>query len=136
MYDRRYPNLDSHNLYSCHRLFGLQQHGQSFMMNSALENLLYQSGLTAQGCWDELDDYAREGIERFAQLIVRECAAYMYDKYPNTRYEVNYMRKHMGDPEWNLFVPTWTEEQIRRFEEWASDSQLKIREPKQAEDDV
>jgi hypothetical protein len=43
-------------------------------MNERIENCLYQAGLTAQGCWDELDDYAREGIEKFAQLIVRECA--------------------------------------------------------------
>ena len=42
-------------------------------MNDQLENLLYQSGLTAQGCWDELDDYAKQGIEKFAELIVREC---------------------------------------------------------------
>lgn len=43
-------------------------------MKDKLEDLLYQSGLTAQGCWDELDDYARQGIEKFAELIVRECA--------------------------------------------------------------
>ena len=43
-------------------------------MNDRLEDLLYQSGLTAQGCWDELDDYARQGIEKFAELIVAECA--------------------------------------------------------------
>lgn len=43
-------------------------------MNERLENLLYESGLTAQGCWDELDDYAKQGIERFAELIIRECA--------------------------------------------------------------
>jgi hypothetical protein len=43
-------------------------------MNKNIENCLYQAGLTAQGCWDELDDYAREGIEKFAELIVRKCA--------------------------------------------------------------
>ena len=43
-------------------------------MNERIENCLYQAGLTAQGCWDELDDYAREGIEKFALLIVQECA--------------------------------------------------------------
>jgi len=43
-------------------------------MNKNIENCLYQAGLTAQGCWDELDDYAREGIEKFAELIVKECA--------------------------------------------------------------
>jgi hypothetical protein len=42
-------------------------------MNERIENCLYQAGLTAQGCWDELDDYAKQGIEKFAELIVREC---------------------------------------------------------------
>ena len=45
-------------------------------MNERIEHCLYQAGLTAQGCWDELDDYARQGIEKFAELIVRECAVY------------------------------------------------------------
>jgi hypothetical protein len=44
-------------------------------MNDKLEDLLYQSGLTAQGCWDELDDYAKQGIEKLAELIVKECAS-------------------------------------------------------------
>jgi hypothetical protein len=51
--------------------------------------------------------YGTEATEqeiKFAKLIVRECAAYMYEKYPNTRYEVNYMRKHMGDPDWNKSI--------------------------------
>jgi len=43
-------------------------------MNERIEHCLYQTGLTAQGCWDELDDYARQGIEKFAELIVQECA--------------------------------------------------------------
>jgi hypothetical protein len=43
-------------------------------VNDCIEDLLYQSGLTAQGCWDELDDYAKQSIEKFAELIVRECA--------------------------------------------------------------
>ena len=43
-------------------------------MNERIEHCLYQAGLTAQGCWDELDDYAKQGIEKFAELIVRECA--------------------------------------------------------------
>jgi hypothetical protein len=32
-------------------------------MNERIEHCLYQAGLTAQGCWDELDDYAKQGIE-------------------------------------------------------------------------
>jgi hypothetical protein len=43
-------------------------------MNERIEHCLYLSGLTAQGCWDELDVYARQGIEKFALLIVQECA--------------------------------------------------------------
>ena len=43
-------------------------------MNDKLEDLMYQAGLTAQGCWDEMDSYDHEAIEKFAELIVRECA--------------------------------------------------------------
>jgi len=35
---------------------------------------MYQAGLTAQGCWDKMDEYDRKAIEKFAELIVRECA--------------------------------------------------------------
>ena len=35
---------------------------------------MYESGLTAQGCWDEMDEYNRTAIMKFAELIVRECA--------------------------------------------------------------
>jgi len=53
-------------------------------MNKNIENCLYQAGLTAQGCWDELDDYAREGIEKFAELIVMECERVVCDKFDET----------------------------------------------------
>jgi hypothetical protein len=49
----------------------------------------------------EPDPIQRDFVEKFARLIVRECADFMYKNYPNSRYEVNYMRKHMGDPDWN-----------------------------------
>lgn len=42
-------------------------------MNTKFEELMYQSGLTAQGCWDEMDGYDHEAIEKFAELIVQEC---------------------------------------------------------------
>ena len=42
-------------------------------MDELIEHCLYESGLTADGCWDELDDYAKEAIERFARLLVQEC---------------------------------------------------------------
>ena len=40
-------------------------------MNELIEHCMYESGLTAQGCWDELDDYAKEAIERFAYTVLR-----------------------------------------------------------------
>ena len=43
-------------------------------MNQHFDNLMYQSGLTAQGCWDEMDDYAKQAIAKFAEMIVQECA--------------------------------------------------------------
>ena len=43
-------------------------------MNKRIDHCLYQAGLTAQGCWEDLDTYTQEAIEKFAQLIVRECA--------------------------------------------------------------
>jgi len=42
-------------------------------MNEQFEKLMYESGLTAQGCWDEMDSYMHDAIKQFAELIVREC---------------------------------------------------------------
>ena len=44
-------------------------------MNEQFENLMYQSGLTAQGCWDSMDAYDHQSIIKFAELIVKECAS-------------------------------------------------------------
>ena len=43
-------------------------------MNQKIQDLMYHSGLTAQGCWDEMDDYDKQAIEKFAELIVLKCA--------------------------------------------------------------
>jgi hypothetical protein len=53
-------------------------------MNLRIEHCLYQAGLTAQGCWDELGTYEQEAIEKFAQLIVRECAKIADTERPNS----------------------------------------------------
>jgi hypothetical protein len=67
-------------------------------MNERIEHCLYQSGLTAQGCWDELDDYAKQGIEKFAELIVRECISAVEDT--NDRHRRDYfaakIKQHFG----------------------------------------
>lgn len=43
-------------------------------MTNKFDELMYQSGLTAQGCWDHMDEYDRTAIMKFAKLIVKECA--------------------------------------------------------------
>jgi hypothetical protein len=77
-------------------------------MNERIEHCLYQAGLTAQGCWDELDDYAKEGIEKFAELIVKECVSVVenlspgYDDYRNQIEDafrgdcVSQIKQHLG----------------------------------------
>jgi len=37
------------------------------------EKQMYDSGLTAQGCWDEMDSYMHGAIEKFGELVVRRC---------------------------------------------------------------
>jgi hypothetical protein len=39
-----------------------------------IEELLYKSGLLADGCWNKFDDYDTEAIGAFARLIIIECA--------------------------------------------------------------
>ena len=41
-------------------------------MNELIEHCLYESGLTADGCWNELDDYAKEAILRFGKMLVQQ----------------------------------------------------------------
>jgi len=42
-------------------------------MNDRFESLMYHAGMTAQGCWDDMDSYQKKAVERFAELIVQEC---------------------------------------------------------------
>jgi ABC-type branched-subunit amino acid transport system substrate-binding protein len=50
-------------------------------MNERLEDLMYRAGLTAQGCWDNMDQYDREAIERFANLIISESINVVNRRY-------------------------------------------------------
>lgn len=70
-------------------------------MNERIEELSSQAWHYADS--NSVDGDGRHGHlyrDKFAELIVQECAKYMYENYPETRYKVNYMRKHMGDPDW------------------------------------
>jgi hypothetical protein len=50
-------------------------------MNTVMEDLMYRSGLTASGCWDQMDEYDRKAVEKFAELIVRECVSEIEKNY-------------------------------------------------------
>ena len=53
-------------------------------MNQKIQDLMYHSGLTAQGCWDEMDEYDKQAIEKFAELIVKA----VFDRIADERFEV------------------------------------------------
>lgn len=72
-------------------------------MNARIEDLLYRAGLTASGCWDQLGAYEQEAIEKFAELIVRDCVTKcdevqtMYGQYTFTARKCKEaIKKHFG----------------------------------------
>jgi len=68
-------------------------------MNEKIENCLYQSGLTAQGCWDDLDDYAKESIEKFGNLIIDEVVKALEEmpRYYKTEHDRQVERDTISD---------------------------------------
>lgn len=50
------------------------------------DDLLYESGLTASGCWEWLDDYAKDAIMKYGELIVKECMAMCQTSVGNADY--------------------------------------------------
>jgi len=69
-------------------------------MIERFEDLMYNAGMTAQGCWDEMDSYQREAVERFALLIVGECSRIADDWVNNEDNGKNYpsdkIKEHFG----------------------------------------
>lgn len=63
-------------------------------MNKRIEDLMYQAGLTAQGCWDEMDPYDRDAVLNLVESVVRECAqvADTAEPYQNS----DLILKHFG----------------------------------------
>ena len=71
-------------------------------MTDKFDDLMYQAGLTAQGCWDQMDDYDRTAILKFGELIIRECASFA-DKHNQQKLYEDYtlgvgkaIKKHFG----------------------------------------
>lgn len=72
-------------------------------MNNLIDDLMYRAGLTAQGCWDEMDDYDRRAVERFARLIVDECSNELlrWQKEPfqfDPEFAAKIIKQHFGIP--------------------------------------
>jgi hypothetical protein len=68
-------------------------------MNNGFDNLMYEAGLTAQGCWDEMDEYDHAAIVKFAELIVKECASLFPLTFTDEQYQRRIdktIRKHFG----------------------------------------
>lgn len=70
-------------------------------MNERLKQLML-----AHGVHKNISEECQHRLEFMYEATVRECAKYMYETYPHSRYEINYMRKHMGDPDWNKSLTT------------------------------
>jgi hypothetical protein len=72
-------------------------------MNERIKELLEQAGMVKI-----LEEHASEygngmfentpypELEKFAELIIRECADYITEYYPHSRYEAFYMKRHFG----------------------------------------
>lgn len=68
-------------------------------MYKQFDDLMYSAGLTAQGCWDQMDEYNRDAILKFAQLIVAECIDVVSDcsvEYCTRPQIVSEIREHFG----------------------------------------
>jgi hypothetical protein len=59
------------------------------LVRMRMEDLMYKAGLTAQGCWDEMDSYDRQAIEKLIELVIKDCIGVVenmspgYDDYRN-----------------------------------------------------
>ncbi len=51
------------------------QNAKEKILTDSMDRLMYESGLTASGCWDKMDDYDQKAIMKFARLVVEECLA-------------------------------------------------------------
>jgi len=72
-------------------------------MNNRIEDLMYQSGLTASGCWDDMDDYAHTAIEKFGKLTVEDCIQVLIN-HGYTDAALALTEAYFGaEPEWQVY---------------------------------
>lgn len=54
------------------------------MNEDLIYNLLYKSGLLADGCWDKFDEYDKEALNKYTELLIRECVKAIMIKSKNS----------------------------------------------------
>lgn len=69
------------------------------MTDTRFDQLMYAAGLTAAGCFENMDGYDQQAIQKFAELIVEECAAVIATavdhREPASTYAAK-IREHFG----------------------------------------
>lgn len=65
-------------------------------MNEKFDDLMYRAGLTAQGCWDSMDDYDRDAILKFAELIIEESIKVMMENDYHGEWLGEKLKEHFG----------------------------------------
>ena len=62
-------------------------------MNERIKRLWNEAALLEPDpSWEGQEQF----IEKLVQLVVKECADYITEYYPHSRYEAFYMKKHFG----------------------------------------
>jgi len=68
-------------------------------MDNRLTQLMYDSGLIAQGAWDSMDQYQCDAVMKFAELIIEDCANLFPLAFTDEQYQRRIdktIRKHFG----------------------------------------
>jgi hypothetical protein len=68
-------------------------------MNEKIKELYEQARVTPSYSSDGFLPrylFEEEELAKFAELIIRECAEYITEYFPHSRYEARQMKKHFG----------------------------------------
>ena len=57
---------------------------------------MYESGLTAQGSYDKMDQYDQEAIIRFAEVLLKQCLTYVDDSFGDVDYVKFMIKRDFG----------------------------------------
>ena len=57
---------------------------------------MYESGLTAQGSYDKMDQYDQEAIIRFGEVLLKQCLTYVDDSFGDVDYVKFMIKRDFG----------------------------------------